>query len=258
MKKYKLLIVSLMLSMSSFAASADTLISPDPRAKMDGANKVVAIYGNSFTHYNNNVNTRLRDLARSVLADKAKDYSFRGITISSGRLGWHLPNLKFQNTLQKWDVVIFQGNSTEPISAKQKSQKEFTDAATEMAEIAHKAGSKVVYFMTWAKLDSPEQTQKLADAYIDIAKKTGGYVAPVGLAFANSMKKHPDIRLYHSDGTHPSLAGTYLAACVLFSTLYNQSPVGGALPVDGDMSKETALALQQVAWETYNDFHNQP
>ncbi|EOZ9300091.1 hypothetical protein A3462_06000 [Enterobacter bugandensis] len=251
MKKYMLLLAGLVLI---FNAQADTIIATKPQDKLSGDNKAVALYGNSYTHYNNNVNTRLRDLSRSLLPDEAKGYMFRGITISSGRLGWHLPNLEFQNTLQKWDVVIFQGNSTEPFAAKEDSRQYFTESAVKMADIAHKEGSRVVYFMTWARKDNPGETAKLEEAYLDIASKTGGYVAPVGQAFRNAMKAYPEINLYHSDGNHPSLAGTYLAACVLFATLYDHSPIGGALPVDSDMTVQTAKALQQVAWDTVTKF----
>lgn len=251
MKRYMLFLAGFALMAS---AQAETIIAAKPQDTLSGENKAVAIYGNSYTHYNNNVNTRLRDLSRSLLPDEAKGYMFRGITISSGRLGWHLPNLEFQNTLQKWDVVIFQGNSTEPFSAREESRQYFTGSAIKMAGIAHKAGERVVYFMTWASKDKPEQTEKLEKAYLDIARETGGYVAPVGLAFRNAIKAHPEINLYHSDGNHPSLAGTYLAACVLFATLYDRSPVGGALPADSDMTAQTAGALQQVAWDTVKTF----
>jgi len=252
MKKIFILITCVIISITH--SWAETLIAPQPNAKLDGENKVVALYGNSYMHYNNNINTRLRDLTRSLLPNQAKGYSYRGITISSGHLGWHVPNLAFQNTLQKWDVVVLQGNSIEPISAKEKTRQDFTDAAKKMADMAHKEGSKVIYFMTWANKDTPEQTEKLSKAYQEIARETGGYVAPIGLAFANSIKAYPEINLYHSDGKHPSLAGTYLAACVLFATLYDHSPVGGALPVDSDMSEKTAQALQQVAWDTVTEF----
>ena len=255
MKKVMLLLVCSVLSMVS--AQANTIIAPQPQAKMDGENKTVALYGNSYMHYNNHLNTRLRDLSRSLLADRAKDYMYRGITISSGRLGWHVPNLSFQNSLQKWDIVVLQGNSTESISAKEETRKYFTDSARLMADTAHQAGSKVLYFMTWANKDKPEQTDKLAKAYMDIATQTGGYVAPVGLAFSRAIATHPEIDLYHSDGNHPSLAGTYLAAYVLFATIYDQSPVGGALPVDSDMTEQTARALQQVAWDTVTQFRKQ-
>ncbi|MCN6072344.1 hypothetical protein MLS66_24565 [Escherichia coli] len=251
MKKIMLLLAGLTLMVD---AQADTIIAAKPQDKLSGVNKSIALYGNSYTHYNNNINTRLRDLSRSLLPNGAKDYMFRGITISSGRLGWHLPNLEFQNTLQKWDVVIFQGNSTEPFSAKKDSRHYFTESAVKMADMAHKEGSRVVYFMTWASKDKPEQTEKLEKAYLNIASKTGGYVAPVGLAFSNAIKTHPEINLYHSDGNHPSLAGTYLAASVLFATLYDQSPIGGALPADSDMTEQTAKALQQVAWDTVQEF----
>ncbi len=248
---------ALLLTLSYSSAFADTLNAPAFNAKMDGNNKVVALYGNSYTHYNNNLNTRLRDLTRSLLPNQADGYSFRGITISSGRLGWHKANLEFQNSLKHWDVVVFQGNSMEPISAKAESRQYFEQSAQQMAKIAHDAGSKVLYFMTWAQKAKPQQTQELASAYQNIAEKTAGYVAPVGLAFAQSLKQYPEINLYHSDGKHPSLAGTYLAAAVFFATLYNQSPVGGALPVDSDMTPETAHKLQTVAWQTVQDFQNQ-
>lgn len=255
-KLLKTNLLAIAIALGSFAVNADTVIAPSPTAKMDGDNKVVAIYGNSYTHYNNNLNTRLRDLTQSLLPNNAKGYSYRGITISSGRLGWHEQNLRFQNTLKTWDVVVFQGNSMEPITQKASSRDYFEKSAKTMAKIAHDAGSKVVYFMTWAQQSRPEQTSLLAKAYQDIAKKTGGYVAPVGLAFEQSIKQYPAINLYHSDGKHPSLEGTYLAASVFFATLYNQSPVGGATPVDTDMSPETAKKLQTVAWETVQQFQN--
>jgi len=101
--------------------------------------------------------------------------------------------------------------------------------------------------MTWARNKNPEQTIELKKAYVNIANKTGGYIAPVGLAFQKSIVQHPEINLYHSDQKHPSLEGTYLAASVLFSTLYNQFPLGGATPTDTDMSNETAKKLQNIA-----------
>ncbi|HAS6305724.1 TPA: hypothetical protein I7213_02990 [Vibrio vulnificus] len=255
-KRFHTSLLTAALTISSFAVSADTLVAPSPTAKMDGDNKVVAIYGNSYTHYNNNLNTRLRDLTRSLLPNNADGYSYRGISISSGRLGWHEQNLRFQNTLKPWDVVVFQGNSMEPITKKKSSRQYFEQSAENMAKIAHESGSKVLYFMTWAQKERPEQTEELSKAYKKIAKKTGGYVAPVGLAFEQSIKQYPAINLYHSDGKHPSLEGTYLAAAVFFATLYNQSPVGGATPVDTDMSPETAKKLQTVAWETVQRFQD--
>ncbi len=120
------------------------------------------LYGNSYTHYNNNVNTRLRDLSRSLLPNDAKGYMFRGITISSGRLGWHLPNLEFQNTLQKMGRGDFSGEFYGAFFPPKRIHASISASLRQkMADIAHKAGSRVVYFMTWASKDKPEQTEKL-------------------------------------------------------------------------------------------------
>lgn len=254
MKKTLQLTTAVLFALSSLYAHADTLLASSPHAKMDGDNKVIALYGNSFTFYNNNINTRLRDLTQSLLPNHAEGYKYRGITISSGHLGWQVNNLAYQNTLQKWDVVVLQGNSTETISKKESTRQNFIDSAVKMSDMAHQAGSKVVYFMTWAKKDRPDEIDQLSAAYTSIAQKTGGYVAPVGLAFDKARKTHPEINLYYHDGVHPSIAGTYLASCVFFATLYNQSPVGGALPIDTDMTQATAKILQQVAWETVTEF----
>lgn len=196
------------------------------QAVISGSSKTVALYGNSYTHYNNNLNTHARSRSLAA-ARRGKGYAWRGITISSGHLGWHIPNLAFQNNLQPWDTVIFQGNSTETISAKAATRASFTESAIKMAAMAHKANEKVVWFMTWARKDKPEQTEKLKRAYLDIARQTGGYVAPVGLAFAASLQQHPEINLYHSDGNHPSLAGSYLAhaCCSPRSTISRRSAV---------------------------------
>ena len=237
---------------------ADDLLAAKPNAKMGDHAKVVALYGNSYSHYNNHLNTRLRDLTRSLLPNKAKGYSYRGLSSSSAYLGWHKPSLEFQNGLKHWDAVIFQGNSMEPIHKDHAVRQAFETSAQAMSKIAHAAGSKVVYFMTWARKAQPEQTVALEKAYFDIASKTGGYMAPVGLAFAKSMQLHPDIDLYFVDGKHPSLEGTYLAACVFFAILHDQSPVGGAVPIGSDMAPGTAKKLQQVAWDVVQEFRSAP
>ncbi len=251
---FKTFLLAAMLTLDSFTVSAETIIAPSPTAKMDGENKSVVMYGNSFTHYNKGLSKRLHDLTSSILPNNAEGYTYRSMTRSGAYLGSHENRLHDQSTRQLWDVVVFQGHSMEPISPKKSKREYFEKSAKKMSKIAHSAGSKVVYLMTWARKKHPEQTQDISKAYQEIAKETGGYVAPVGLAFEQSMKKYPEIELYRRDGRHPSLEGTYLAAAVFFATLYNRSPLGGAIPVDTNMSDKTARRLQMVAWETVQSF----
>ena len=64
--------------------------------------------------------------------------------------------------------------------------------------------------------------------------------------------KRPDLSLIIEDKRHPSLMGTYLAACTVMASVYKQNPVGNkytaGLPAD------VAAHLQSVAWETTQAF----
>jgi hypothetical protein len=55
--------------------------------------------------------------------------------------------------------------------------------------------------------------------------------------------------LHDRDGSHPTLAGSYLAACTFYGTLLKDSPVGLGAAVAGLDADERA-ALEAVAWET--------
>jgi hypothetical protein len=56
---------------------------------------------------------------------------------------------------------------------------------------------------------------------------------------------HERPNLYDADGSHPSAAGSYLAACVFFRTLFGKSPVGAA--VHGGVAPEEGELLQRAA-----------
>lgn len=57
-----------------------------------------------------------------------------------------------------------------------------------------------------------------------------------------------DIELYAADGSHPSYAGSYLAAAVICTTLTG-APFGAA-PSDGLLDPDTAAYLRRVAEQT--------
>lgn len=99
--------------------------------------------------------------------------------------------MRYQNTLQKWDVVVLQGNSTETISKKESTRKNFVDSATQMAEMAHKAGAKLSISWPGRRKLNPKIAKAGGCLYLHCAKR--GYVAPVGLAFVKARKTHPKL-----------------------------------------------------------------
>jgi hypothetical protein len=109
------------------------------------------------------------------------------------------------------------------------------------------AGAKAVLYMTWARRNAPESQQAIADAYTAIGRELGATVVPVGLAWQSFLREHERPALHDRDQSHPTPAGSYLAACAFLAVLFGENPVG----VAGDIAGLTATdltSLQQAAW----------
>ena len=81
-------------------------------------------------------------------------------------------------------------------------------------------------------------------AYASLAQNIGATLAPVGLGFERARNDAPAVELLN--GTqHPSPAGTYLAAAILFRVIFSSSPVGSNY--HASLPATTADTLQRVA-----------
>lgn len=102
----------------------------------------------------------------------------------------------------------------------------------------------------------PAGAKSLLATYLNLARKEKAAVAPVGIAWENCLKRHPGIALYQADGQHPTEAGSYLAACVMYCTLFGKSPLGlpAKLSLKGvrlcSLPADRAKILQTVARDT--------
>ena len=181
-------------------------------------------------------------------ADPANQAAYRGtsVTISGSGIDWHdvasyfrpnaIGNYSFDannnvvfNKLEKlFDVAIMMDCSQCPIHPELKTV--FTEYTKKDAEIVRAKGTTPIFFMSWAYADKPEMTAQLAEAYTVAGNANNALVIPAGLAFARSVAKQPELNLYVADKRHPSLAGTYLAACVVFSALTGQVAGRQCLP----------------------------
>jgi hypothetical protein len=115
------------------------------------------------------------------------------------------------------------------------------------------AGAETILYLTWARLNAPESQEAITDAYTAIGRELGAAVVPVGVAWQNFLSKHHQPVLHDRDQSHPTVAGSYLAACVFFAALFNESPVGPAAEIPGLKGNELLL-LQEAAWETWRSF----
>jgi hypothetical protein len=225
--------------------------------------------GNSFFYYNNGMNGHVVRLERA--ADPANKLSYRAtmLTISGSGLDWHdvesyfrpkglgaysfdeENNVVFKKPDKLFDVAVMMDCSQCPIHPQLKTA--FADFAKKDSAIVRAHGTRPVLFMSWAYADKPEMTAELAEAYTVAGNANDALVIPAGLAFARMRAKKPELNLYAADKRHPSLAGTYLASCVVYAALTGRSPVGNSYLAGID--EQTARMLQTVAWETTQDYY---
>ena len=209
-------------------------------AHASAAPERVLFVGNSFTYYNNSLHFHYEELVKASLPENRNHV--RSMTISGGKLHEHHGLSAIANSDQ-WDIVILQGHSLGPIDEAER----FSEAVRNHSEVIRDAGAEPVLFMTWAYTDRSEMTSLLYDAYTRLGKDLGAQVVPVGLAFERVTNENPGIELRTSDKVHPTLAGTYLAACVFYAALQDRSPEN--IDYDAGLLEEEAAYLQTVAWE---------
>ena len=225
--------------------------------------------GNSFFYYNNGLPGHLSLMEKAADPERKQDYRNTMVTIGGSGFDWHdvesyfrpnaIGNYSFDqnnnvvfNKLDKlFDVAVMMDCSQCPIHPKLSSV--FTDYAKKNSDLVRAKGARPVFFMSWAYADKPEMTAQLAEAYTVAGNANNALVIPAGLAFAKAVSKQPELNLYVPDKRHPSLAGTYLATCVVFAAMTGRSPVGNSYLAGLDAP--TAAFLQNVAWETVQEYY---
>lgn len=152
-----------------------------------------------------------------------------------------------------WDVVVLQEQSEIPSSVSLR-QTLMYPAARRLVHMIREHGTEPIFYLTWAHqagwpangLIGYLSMQSAIDAgYFTIARELGVAVAPVGDAWSAILSRKPHPRLWQADGSHPTIAGTYLAACVFYATIFRQSPKG--LSYHADLSDSQAAKLQAIA-----------
>lgn len=199
--------------------------------------KRILFIGNSFTDYNGGLDKQLLGLAPN---SEISRISPGGYTLQNH---WEDANTLDAIRSGKWDVVVLQEQSQNPVA----NYYNFFAYAQKLDAETKKAGAETVMFMTWERPDSVQYgvtAQALYNAYTALGQQLGVKVAPVGLAFSMALQERPDLKLYIQDG-HPTRQGTYLAACVFYGFIFQQSPVGNSYR--GDVSKEDKVFLQNIA-----------
>jgi hypothetical protein len=197
--------------------------------------------GNSFTQRNN-----LPGLLAELAA--ARELSVKHELISAGgaslRTHWNAGRAAEAIATGGYDYVVLQEQSTLPV----KNALRMAENVRLFDEAIKRAGSRTVLYMTWARQHAPQSQQVIADAYLNIGQELEAIVVPVGLVWQSFLEKHNHPLLYDRDQSHPTLAGSYLAACVFLAVLLEANPVGIDSGPKG-LDQQAMAVLQDAAWK---------
>lgn len=201
----------------------------------------ILFIGNSFTARNN-----LPALLTQLAAARGHAIEHRLISAGGASLRMHWNAGTAPNAIEsgQYDYVVLQEQSTLPI----KNAKRMHENVRLFDEAIKAAGARTVLYLTWAREHSPESQHAIDEAYLTIGAELDAIVVPVGMAWERFVKEHEEPVLYDKDQSHPSLAGSYLAACVFFAVLFDEDPCG----IDSEVPKMSAAEraiLQQTAWQ---------
>lgn len=151
-------------------------------------------------------------------------------------------------TEETWDFVILQENTNDAFSFPEENM---LPAAASLDEKIRAAGGQTALLMTWtpkegASILGPEYVQSvLAQNTISVSKELDSLLIPGGVAFMRCLEQYPQIELWDEDGMHPSLEGSYLAACLAYAVIFQESPVG--CTYNPGLEEETTAQLQELA-----------
>ena len=233
---------------------APGLFASEPASPQTETPERILFVGNSFTYFNNSLHGHLRKLLAAGNPD-TRDINFlKAMTISGEVLANHEGGLRHMLDVYSWDVVVLQGHSLEAVDPEKRPGLEA--AAEKYVGMIREKNARPVIFMTWAYQDRPGMTETLKAVYAELGASLGVMVVPVGLAFADALESIPGLTLHHPDKIHPSVEGSYLAACVFYAALFGKSPAG--FGYTAGLDEHVALKLQQSAWQTVSGYYHHP
>jgi hypothetical protein len=217
----------------------------------------VLLVGNSYTMHHS-LHQMLERVAKGVEGGPALSAD----AVAHG--GYSLRNhLRTGLALQRiraghYTHVVLQGHSLSAVD----HPSELAQDAERFKQVIDAAAGRTVFYATWAR--SPEvslyrthkqvhsfeeMSTRVSSTYFDLSSKLGAALAPVGSAFEHALVTHPKLSLWGSDGSHPSLAGSYMAACVLYGAITGRDPSSTRFVPKG-LPEADARLVREVAMES--------
>lgn len=192
----------------------------------------ILFIGNSYTYFN-----EMPRLFEHLAAGNGKAVRVRSITKGARKLSHYAQNDPTTEALdallaeEAFDICFIQEQSLLPATDFEAFQ---SGLDCVIRKLQGKADSLILY-ATWGRKSgsgklaelhwtTESMTGLLSDAYEKAARLYGAQVSAVGERFLYITQNHPEINLYHEDLSHPSYAGSCLAALTHYYTVFREFP----------------------------------
>ena len=219
----------------------------------------VLFIGNSYTYYNNMPTLIFDKIARAagfepnVVSVTCGNYSLEQHADPMNTYGMQVASYLLPKNINVFDFVVMQEQSQRP---SYNNRAPFYDAVRTISSKAQAVNAKPVLYSTWGRrsdskdlksmgLTNESMTWRLAAGYSAIGEELNIPVGHVGLAFYEVYTGNSGIELYDDDATHPSYAGSYLAAMTLFAKMTGIDPT--TVDFVGELTEADAAVLKQAA-----------
>lgn len=210
--------------------------------------------GNSYTYYNDmpGIISNLADADGFTLI---KDQNTPGGYTLQG----HSTNGTSLNVINsnQWDFVVLQDQSQLPSFPHNQVVSDVYPYAANLCDSIRSANACTtpLFFNTWGRRDGDSQwdsintfdkmNERLFSAYGYMAEVNSAMRSPVGVAFDHIHNDGAAVvtfnSLYASDGSHPSIYGSYLTACLFYEIMFETS-------VDGNTFYPTAISSNEASY----------
>lgn len=224
----------------------------------------VLFIGNSYTYVNN-----LPQLTAQVAHAQGDSLFYDSYCPGGYTFSNHFYDLTTKAKISQgnWDYVVLQAQSQEPAFSPSQVNSQTLPFAIKLDSLInqHNPCANTVFYETWGRkygdvANCPSyppvctytgMQNRLKESYKLFADTVHDVMAPVGEAFRDVISTNTLINLYQSDNSHPSLEGSYLAACVFYETLFQRSVLSNTY--NPGISTTTLNFLNQVAHQTVVD-----
>ncbi|MGC6532922.1 MAG: T9SS type A sorting domain-containing protein [Flavobacteriales bacterium] len=223
----------------------------------------VLFLGNSYTYYN--------DLPQ-LLTDLAADMGHVVETASNTPGGYTLQDHASNDTSLDliaegdWDFVVLQEQSQIPSFPDFQVEADFFPAAEYLVNFIRDNNDCAIplFYMTWGREEGDAQNcdnwppvctyegmqELLTNNYLETCDLNTSWCAPVGVVWEDVFLG-TSIEVFDEDGSHPSLAGSYLAASTLFVAMFGENPSISVF--DAGLDFDDSQVIDNAVWDVWQD-----